>query len=78
MTLRLMATWLGVERLSLACGWAGPPPGGWAASIPPARRDSSGNPSCRWKLAPEVRAALPSEWMRCAWDRWRQTQATAG
>lgn len=29
-----------------------------------------------WKLVPAVRAALPTPWMRLAWDRWRATQNT--
>ena len=29
-----------------------------------------------WKLNPAVRDALPTEWMRTAWDRWLLTQNT--
>ncbi len=27
-----------------------------------------------WQLNPAVRAALPHEWMKTAWDRWAETQ----
>ena len=27
-----------------------------------------------WQLEPAVRAALPHEWMKTAWDRWAETQ----
>ena len=60
----------GQERLTLSCSWSK-----WNACMhapPPDYRDRT----VAWKLEPAVRAALPTEWMRTAWDRWVQTQNT--
>ena len=27
-----------------------------------------------WKLDPKVREALPTEWMKTSWDRWKMLQ----
>lgn len=57
----------GVERLTLSCSWSR-----WNGCLvpPPAVIDRT----VRWKLRPEIRDALPTPWMRRAWDRWLLTQ----
>lgn len=66
----------GVERISLAGGWAGPPPGGWAGYEPTdAQQDQFPAGIIQWKLNPAYRDALPSEWMKISWDRWLSVQA---
>jgi hypothetical protein len=32
----------------------------------------------RWKLSPAVREALPTQWFKEAYDRWRVTQKDGG
>ena len=34
------------------------------------------DPRLVWKLNPQVRESLPTEWMKVAWDRWASTQKT--
>ena len=61
----------GKERISLACGWAGPPPQGWEN----VNKDMTPRQSLHhWKLNPIFRDALPSEWMKKSLDRWLLTQ----
>ncbi len=55
------------ERNTLAIGWSK-----WSGPF-------TGEPSVAdvrhaWQLDPEVRAALPHEWMKTAWDRWAETR----
>ena len=48
----------GVERISLAGGWAGPPPGGWAAFEPtPEQQDQDSASIIQWKLNPGINTA---------------------
>jgi len=55
------------ERNTLSIGWSK-----WSGAF-------TGEPSVAdvrhaWQLDPAVRAALPHEWMKTAWDRWAETQ----
>lgn len=55
------------ERNTLSIGWSR-----WSGPF-------TGEPSVAdvrsaWQLDPAVRAALPHEWMKTAWDRWAETQ----
>ena len=55
------------ERNTLSIGWSK-----WSGPF-------TGEPSVAdvrnaWQLDPAVRAALPHEWMKTAWDRWAETQ----
>jgi len=55
------------ERNTLAIGWSK-----WSGPF-------TGEPQVAdvrhaWQLDPAVRAALPHEWMKTAWDRWAETQ----
>jgi hypothetical protein len=55
------------ERNTLSIGWSR-----WSGPF-------TGEPSVAdarhaWQLDPAVRAALPHEWMKMAWDRWAETQ----
>ena len=55
------------ERNTLSIGWSR-----WSGPF-------TGEPSVAdvrsaWQLDPEVRDALPHEWMKTAWDRWAETQ----
>ena len=69
----------GVERISLAGGWAGPPPGGWEKmereGPTPEQQDQYPAQIIQWKLNPAFRDSLPSEWMKKSWDRWHMLQA---
>lgn len=69
----------GVERISLAGGWAGPPPGGWEKmereGPKPEQQDQYPAQIIQWKLNPAFRESLPSEWMKKSWDRWHMLQA---
>jgi hypothetical protein len=55
-------TTAGVHRLSLACGWAGPPPGGWAGidehGFPDEKRDQSQSGLIQWKFNRNVRVGI--------------------
>ena len=56
------------ERLTLA--------GGWGGSMKPASETEEGESEVTdvrhyWQLDPAVREALPTEWMKLAYDRWR-------
>lgn len=74
----LQRTTGGVERISLAAGWAGPPPGGWKDFTPaPENMDNTYTSLIQWKLNPAFREALPSEWMKVSWDRWMLLQGNA-
>jgi hypothetical protein len=65
----------GIERISLAGGWAGPPPGGWEGFSPtPEQQDQQPAGIIQWKLNPAFRDALPTEWMKTSWDRWKMLQ----
>ncbi len=55
------------ERNTLSIGWSK-----WSGAF-------TGQPSVAdvrsaWQLDPAVRATLPHEWMKTAWDRWAETQ----
>ncbi|OGG43935.1 MAG: hypothetical protein A3F84_18940 [Candidatus Handelsmanbacteria bacterium RIFCSPLOWO2_12_FULL_64_10] len=55
------------ERNTLSIGWSR-----WSGPF-------TGEPQVAdvrnaWQLDPAVRAALPHEWMKTAWDRWAETQ----
>lgn len=80
----------GVERLSLSCAyvkWNGVKVLGGDAgrvelggrpvdSLDKSQKINLMDPRLVWKLNPEVRESLPTEWMRTAWDRWILTQPT--
>ena len=59
----------GRERLTLSCSWSRW--NGINAPLPDYR-----DRTMVWKLDPKVRDALPTEWMKTAWDRWLLTQNT--
>ena len=69
----------GVERISLAGGWAGPPPGGWDGFQPTPQQQDRTPPKVfplqQWKLNPAFRDSLSSEWMKVSYDRWYLLQA---
>ena len=55
------------ERNTLSISWSKwPGPFTGEPSVADARH--------AWQLDPAVRAALPHEWMKTAWDRWSETQ----
>ena len=58
------------ERLTLAGGWSRGPP----AATTESDTESSSVVDVRgfWQLDPAVREALPSDWMKAAYDRWRE------
>ena len=67
------------ERLTLSWGWSKAPehlldPANPTKPVTPAVIDRRQ----RWKLSPEVRAALPEGWMQTAYDRWRVGQKDGG
>ena len=53
------------ERNTLAIGWSK-----WSG--PTEEEPAVADARFAWQLDPEVRAALPHEWMRVAWDRWAE------
>ena len=80
----------GVERLTLSCAyvkWNGVQVlGGDAgrvelggrsvATLDTTKKINLMDQRLVWKLNPEVRESLPTEWMKVAWDRWASTQKT--
>ena len=55
------------ERNTLSIGWSK-----WSG--PFTEEPSVADVRSAWQLDPAVRAALPHEWMKAAWDRWAETQ----
>ena len=55
------------ERNTLSIGWSK-----WSG--PSTEEPSVADARHAWQLDPDVRAALPHEWMVTAWDRWTETQ----
>ena len=53
------------ERNTLAIGWSK-----WSG--PSTEEPEVSDARFVWQLDPEVRAALPHEWMKTAWDRWAE------
>jgi hypothetical protein len=54
------------ERNTLAIGWSK-----WSG--PSEEEPKVSDARFAWQLDPEVRAALPHEWMKIAWDRWAES-----
>jgi len=55
------------ERNTLSIGWSK-----WSG--PSDEEPSVTDARSAWQLDPDVRAALPHDWMKTAWDRWVETQ----
>ena len=55
------------ERNTLSIGWSR-----WSGPL--AGEPSVADVRQAWQLDPAVRAALPHDWMKIAWDRWAETQ----
>ncbi len=55
------------ERNTLSIGWSK-----WSG--PFTEEPQVADVRHAWQLSPAVRAALPHEWMKTAWDRWAETQ----
>jgi hypothetical protein len=55
------------ERNTLSIGWSK-----WSGAF--TGEASVADVRNAWQLDPAVRAALPHEWMKIAWDRWAETQ----
>lgn len=55
------------ERNTLSIGWSK-----WSG--PTTEKPSVADVRSAWQLDPDVREALPHEWMKIAWDRWAETQ----
>ena len=58
------------ERLTLSWGWSRAPP--------PTEEPAVIDGRSLWMLSPGVREALPKDWMRAAYDRWRGTVRDGG
>ena len=55
------------ERNTLSIGWSK-----WSG--PSDEEPSVTDARSAWQLDPDVRAALPHDWMKTAWDRWAEAQ----